>query len=318
MSYRTLFWQKTNGGEQVYIKTATEFHRTENNKFFDVSSFVAAYHFVTAPDCDLGWEKYDFTQIILVISGNATYTTEEASYPLTSGMIVFHPAFKACKFTWEKGEDLRFAVVDFVCDSPAMQAFCRPPLSLVEEERATLYDLMKTAARISYPVEEEEHEGMKIRPDVPPVMLGFVCSSLERFLCMLYCRLSGVGFLTDETEKVSRHLGDSRLVEEVKIFLAQNLERHLTLGEICDRFWVSRTALSRKFRKVEGKGVMDYFIDLKIDEAKTRIRKSAESFTDIAEGLGFSSVGYFSKIFKEKVGMTPTAYSRYVSKRRIE
>ena len=98
---------------------------------------------------------------------------------------------------------------------------------------------------------------MKIRPDVPPVMLGFVCSSLERFLCMLYCRLSGVGFLTDETEKVSRHLGDSRLVEEVKIFLAQNLEKHLTLGEICDRFWVSRTALSRKFRKVEGKGVMD-------------------------------------------------------------
>ena len=300
----------------MYIKTATEFHRTENNKFFDVSSFVAAYHFVSAPNCDLGWEKYDFTQIILMISGNATYITEQESFTLSPGMIVFHPAFKACQFNYNAKEDVRFAVVDFICDSPAMQMFDRPPLALVEEERTTLYDLMKTAARICYPVEEEEHEGMKIRPDVPPVMLGFVCSSLERFLCMLYCRLSGVGFLTDETEKVSRHLSDSRLVEEVKVFLAAHLEKHFTLSDICEQFWVSRTALSKKFRKVEGKGVMDYFIDLKIDEAKTRIRRSAASFTDIAEALGFSSVGYFSKIFKSRVGMTPTEYSKYSSKRR--
>lgn len=300
----------------MYIKTATEFHRTKNNKFFDVSSFVAAYHFVAAPDVDLGWEKYDFTQIILMISGNATYTTEHESFVMTPGTIVFHPAFEACQFTYQKEDDVRFAVVDFVCDSPAMQVFHRPPLLLQEEERATLYDLMRTAARICYPVEEEEHEGMKVRPGVPPVMLSFVCASLERFLCMLYCRLSGIGFLTDETEKVSKHLGDSRLVEEVKIYLADNLEKHFTLGDVCAHFWVSRTALSRKFRKVEGKGVMDYFIDLKIDEAKTRIRRSAESFTAIAEELGFSSVGYFSKIFKGRVGMTPTEYSKYSSKRR--
>ena len=300
----------------MYIKTATEFHRTENNKFFDVSSFVAAYHFVAAPDVDLGWEKYDFTQIILMISGSATYTTERESFVMTPGMIVFHPAFEACQFTYDTGDDVRFAVVDFICDSPAMQTFHRPPVALCEEERATLYDLMRTAARICQPVEEEEHEGMKVRPDVPPVMLSFVCASLERFLCLLYCRLSGIGFLTDETEKVSRHLGESRLVEQVKIFLAENLEQHLSLGDICAQFWVSRTALSRKFRKIEGKGVMDYFIDLKIDEAKTRIRHSAASFTDIAEGLGFSSVGYFSKIFKGRVGMTPTEYSKYSSKRR--
>ena len=300
----------------MYIKTATEFHRTENDRFFDVRSFVAAYHFVTAPEVDLGWEKYDFTQIILMIAGNATYETEHESFTLSPGMIAFHPAFEPCRFTWRKGENVRFAVIDFICDSPAMQTFCRPPLLLHEEERATLYDLMKTAARICYPVEEEEHEGMKVRPEVPPVMLSFVCTSLERFLCMLYCRLSGIGFLTDETEKVSKHLGDSRLAEEIKIFLAANLEKHLSLGDICSHFWISRTALSRKFQKVEGKGVMDYFIDLKIDEAKTRIRKSAESFTAIAAGLGFSSVGYFSKTFKTRVGMTPTEYSKYVSKRR--
>ena len=63
-------------------------------------------------------------------------------------------------------------------------------------------------------------------------------------------------------------------------------------------------------------GVIEYFNDLKIEQARLAIATTPKTFTEIAEELGFSSVGYFSKLFKAKVGMTPTAYSRYVSKRR--
>jgi len=62
--------------------------------------------------------------------------------------------------------------------------------------------------------------------------------------------------------------------------------------------------------------VIEYFTELKIIEAKKKISRSAGSFTEIAEGLGFSSLNYFSKVFRAKTGMTPTEYSRYSSKRR--
>ena len=39
--------------------------------------------------------------------------------------------------------------------------------------------------------------------------------------------------------------------------------------------------------------------------------------TEIAEKLGFSSANYFTRVFKAKTNVTPTEYSKYVSKRRL-
>jgi AraC-like DNA-binding protein len=45
------------------------------------------------------------------------------------------------------------------------------------------------------------------------------------------------------------------------------------------------------------------------------ISNSSATFTDISEKLGFSSLNYFSKLFKKKTGMTLTEYSCLASKR---
>jgi AraC-like DNA-binding protein len=63
---------------------------------------------------------------------------------------------------------------------------------------------------------------------------------------------------------------------------------------------------------------MDYFTGLKLAEARRRIAAGTATFTEIAEELGFSSINYFSKVFKQKMGMTPTEYSRRLSKEYFE
>ena len=61
--------------------------------------------------------------------------------------------------------------------------------------------------------------------------------------------------------------------------------------------------------------VVEYFTDLKIRKAKDQIRISSQSFTEISESLGFSSVNYFSKVFKKQTNMTPSEYKKsYKSK----
>ena len=72
------------------------------------------------------------------------------------------------------------------------------------------------------------------------------------------------------------------------------------------------------FRREVGESVMGYHAACRIALAKHRIAEGAPSFTAIAEELGFSSVGYFSKAFRAHTGMSPTAYSRALSKRRAE
>ena len=109
-------------------------------------------------------------------------------------------------------------------------------------------------------------------------------------------------------------MDDLGLVNEIKCYLSEHLSEHLSVDSIASHFLISRTALMNKFHKETGQGVMEHFILLKIQKAKQMISSSTQSFTEISEVLGFSSVNYFSKVFKEKVGMTPTEFA---AKRRM-
>lgn len=287
----------------------------ENQKIFDVSGFVSAYYFSYKPHFDPCWEQYDFSQIFFVLSGTGIYTTEQGSYPIRPGMMIYRPAGKRSIYEWTT-ESVSFALISFVCESEAMEIFERPPFTLYEEESATLLDVMKTGARICEGIPGDGPVmGMRLKEGVPDVVLGFIYASLERFLSMLYCRLSGIPLLQDETAKVAPFIKQTKMVEDVKRYLFEHLSEQLTIEALCQQFWVSPTALMKKFRAETGKSIMKYFTDLKISEAKHRIAKSAASFTQISESLGFSSVAYFSKAFRAQTGMTPTEYSRYASKR---
>ena len=66
-----------------------------------------------------------------------------------------------------------------------------------------------------------------------------------------------------------------------------------------------------------GKGIMEYYLDLKMEEAKKLVSERELTFTRIAEQLCFGSIHYFSKIFKVKTGMSPRDYAKLVGGRKL-
>ncbi len=298
----------------------------EYKKMFDISAFVTAYDFFYGSSASIpcgalgitGPENYPFSQIILVLEGSGEYMTDQGAYPIVSRSMFYRPANHTSDYYVNAVNGrVRELVISFVCDSPAMSIFEGAPILLGEEELGNLVDLIQTATRAAENIPENEGiRGMRFRQDTPDVVLEFIASSLERFLCMLYCRLKGITLLVNERQKVNAFIGRGVMFEEVRTYLRAHLYEQLTLTEICQHFGMSQTGLMRKFRKETGMGLMEYFIDLKIDEAKRRISKTSQSFSEISDALGFSSPNYFSKVFKAKVGMTPTEYSKFASKRR--
>lgn len=234
-------------------------------------------------------------------------------------MMFYRPAEKSSVYRWTTDpSEVRFGLISLVCNSEAMKAFEGRPISLCEEEIVTLIDLIQTAARICEPLKESEPlQGMRIRPGTPDIVVDFIVSSLERFFSMLYCRLKNIDLLLNESQKAGKYIDESTRSEAVKRYLCEHVKDRLTVTDLCTRFGISQTALMKNFHRENGQSPMDYFTDRKIDEAKRRIRKTTQSFAQIAEDLGFSSAGYFSRVFKAKTGMTPTEYSRYVSKRTV-
>jgi AraC-like DNA-binding protein len=73
---------------------------------------------------------------------------------------------------------------------------------------------------------------------------------------------------------------------------------------------MSESGLKKIFSTDADCGVIDFFNNMKIEKAKEYIREDEKNFTQISDELGFTSIHYFSRLFKKKTGMTPSAYKK--------
>lgn len=67
----------------------------------------------------------------------------------------------------------------------------------------------------------------------------------------------------------------------------------------------SQSQLSRLLKKHYGRGLNDYVKEMRLLSAYKRITLTDEYIEDIAEAVGYESFSHFSKIFKERFGITP-------------
>lgn len=95
-------------------------------------------------------------------------------------------------------------------------------------------------------------------------------------------------------------------------YLRSHLAKRVTLDDIGDLTFFSPIYCDTVFKRDMGVSIVDYLLDLRIDEAKELILTNVLSLQDIAESVGFTDYNYFSRTFKRRTGYTPTAYRRLV------
>jgi iron complex transport system substrate-binding protein len=70
--------------------------------------------------------------------------------------------------------------------------------------------------------------------------------------------------------------------------------------------------LSRVFRRDLGIGPWEYLTRFRIEQAKTLLRVSALTVTEIALRVGYSDSGYFSRVFHQETGRSPVNFRREI------
>lgn len=91
--------------------------------------------------------------------------------------------------------------------------------------------------------------------------------------------------------------------------MEENVRARISIDQICRDNLVSRSILQKLFRNHADCGPIDYFSNIKIEAAKQMIRNQHMNFTQIADNLGYNSIHYFSRQFKQLTGMTPSEYA---------
>lgn len=98
------------------------------------------------------------------------------------------------------------------------------------------------------------------------------------------------------------------MAQKMKEYLRNNATSVFHLDSLCDYISRSESQAIKIFKKAYGITPYAYFLNQKIKLAKVMLLNTNLSVKEIANNLSFGDVYYFSNIFKQKTGVSPTKY----------
>jgi AraC-like DNA-binding protein/mannose-6-phosphate isomerase-like protein (cupin superfamily) len=102
----------------------------------------------------------------------------------------------------------------------------------------------------------------------------------------------------------------ARKVEQARRYLVQHYSETIDIEALAHRLGLSVSRFRAVFKEHTGVAPNQYQIDVRMNLARHWLAESTHTVTEIAEMLGFSSVYYFSRLFKKKEGCPPSAYRK--------
>jgi transcriptional regulator GlxA family with amidase domain len=97
-------------------------------------------------------------------------------------------------------------------------------------------------------------------------------------------------------------------LQPVLEFIHANLGRDISRQELARILHLSPTRFHTVFREAMGIAPIDYVTIERIRRARELLVASSLSVREIAEECGFNSPFYFSRMFRSKVGQSPSEY----------
>jgi DNA-binding response OmpR family regulator/nitrogen-specific signal transduction histidine kinase len=109
-----------------------------------------------------------------------------------------------------------------------------------------------------------------------------------------------------------RNLGSEaqRMVRQAMAYLHERYDQPVSRQDLARYLGMSGDYLTYCFRKEVGMTPIAYLNRYRINQAKALLTESDKNITEIAMSVGFSDSGYFSRVFRRQVGVSPEAYRR--------
>lgn len=94
----------------------------------------------------------------------------------------------------------------------------------------------------------------------------------------------------------------------VRRYIDLHFKEPLTLEQLSEEAHINKYYLSHAFKREYGVSPINYMISRRIDESKYLLAETDLSMSQIAQLLGFSSLSYFSQVFRKIHGSSPMEF----------
>lgn len=134
--------------------------------------------------------------------------------------------------------------------------------------------------------------------------LEYLYRSLPRRYCLIVCSSS-----------MKQH---SPIIQKILVYITFNLDADLSLRHLASVFSINKNYLSNLFKKETGKSLTVFVKERRIHNAIYLLNTTHFSIQNIAELCGIEDLNYFSRIFRQQIGISPSEYRKQIKQKPSE
>jgi len=254
----------------------------------------------------LGIHTHEFHEMVVILKGHGRHVTEREEYPIEAGDVFLLRANMAHGY---KDTD-RMTIVnilfdpkrlalpmDFLRDLPGYHALFQV------EPRLRAYNRFRNRLHLS---EEQlaETAGIiaRLQQELKRKMPGY------RFQAGAHL-MSLIAFVSRCYSRSERHT-DRPLIRmgEALSFIEQHYREPITVRQLTHIARMSESSLMRAFRRVLSRSPIEHVIRVRVLKAAELLRRGDVRVTEAAFNCGFSDSNYFSRQFRQVMGVGPRDY----------
>ena len=283
-----------------------DFKLKKFKKSVNVTKIANIHYFEFAGKYETFKDSHDFRELVYVDTGSIMVESENYKGALEAGSFIIHKSGEVHSLSCTEDVAPNVIIIGFECQTAELDDFSYQPHLMSDVCQRLLADVVKEGRTVFMPPYDQPNlKDMKKRKSYPFGADQMIKLKLETFLIEL---VRSKEVLADKDGKS----GYNSKFGEIYNYINENFKENITLDELCFLSGTNKTTLCSEFKKVYGFTVVNYINKLKIKEAKKLLREGKMNFTQIAEYVGFSTVHYFSRTFKQYEKMSPSDYIKTI------
>lgn len=241
--------------------------------------------------------SHDFFELYFLLEGRREFFVENKMFNLAENTLVVVSPFKM-----HKTEGGPFRRININISADLLSDFQIEFLTKISEKIAVKLD-KKTVDLISKLLFEGEKLQSSSIKNKHETLLSFAHTIIN---------LLALRELTPVSALTIAHKDSNLSTEVLKIlsYINKHYNQQINLKDLCNKFFLSKVSLCKKFKSVMNCSIMEYVSLLRLNKAKALLRDTNKSIEDISNHCGFSSANYFGLIFKKEVGLSPLNYRK--------
>jgi len=251
------------------------------------------------------WHSHGVYELIYCHRGDGNVLLDGRDIPFKAGRFIIVLPKRRHKIHFEPEES---ADLKFICLTPADVAVNLSPsllnwLSKIQNTDVVFsdHDEKSEISDILHKISDKLGETEKTDLDITWSRIGLLLS--------LHCKNQSLS----TTGNRGRH---SDKITTICSWIDGNIERNLNIDLIASEFGMSRSLLTKEFRKYTNTSIVEYISTRRLQRAGSIISTTDKSITEAALESGFPSIGNFYRKFKELYGVTPAEFKKHFDMQR--